>query len=137
MGHLVHLDVDTSESNGSGTSRRSTIHARIQWGFHLMLLRPWLFTVLDYLPLRITSLLLRFVHEITCTKLIVKRIGHASVHEAEKSGEKKYTDAFSAQFYITVRDSGSRVLSEYDRTMGHEASGPQSRSFFRLSHWLN
>ena len=86
MGHLVHLDVDATESNGGGTSRCSTIHARIQWRFEL---RALLFTALDCLPLWITSrrrmLLLGLVHEIPGAKWIIERIGH------EKRGIKVRT----------------------------------------------
>ena len=68
-----------------------------------MLLRL-LFTALDRLPRWITSLLLRFVHEITGIKLITERIGHASDHEpGKKDGEKKYTVASSdGRPYIPV-----------------------------------
>jgi hypothetical protein len=59
-----------------------------------------LFTAFDSLPLRITSLLLRFIHG---TKWITERIGHASVG---KQGKGKSTRLF-------MYESGDSRVSEF------------------------
>ena len=87
-----------------------------------------LFTALNCLPLWITTshrgkLLLRVVHEITGVELVIVRIGHASVHEAgEKDGKKEIR---THRGFIAIRDSRSRVLSVYDRTMGIRHQDPE------------
>ena len=81
------------------------------------------------LPLWITArhwgkllLLLRVVHEITGVELSIERIGHCSVHEPGKKDGKK--EIRTHRCFIAARDSRSRVLSVYDRTMGMRHQDP-------------